>query len=209
MSNPGYRGKLAVGVLLMLAATACGAPRTSFYTLQLASPVQSASASRGQLGVEAPRASHLLRQDRIVYFTQQNQLNFYQYHRWAEPPVFMVQSLLIRQLQGARLFDHVMPYRAQKGLDYLLRGRLLALEEVDGSAAGITARFGLELELVRQKDAEVVWTGRASRERPVSEKTMEAVVEAMSGCVEESLEELTRSMGAALSELEAVEGASR
>lgn len=205
-----HRATLAAAALLAMAGLACGsAPRTSFYTLQLPTPASFSSAARAaQLGVQAPRASHLLRQDRIVYFTHQNQLNTYPYDRWADSPVFLVQSLLIRQLRDAGLFNNVVPYRAQKGLDYVLRGRLLAMEEVDGPA-GVTARFGLELALVRQKDARVIWTGQAGRDCPVSAKTVEAVVEALSGCAHQSLEELTRSLASALSEMDSKEGAGR
>lgn len=196
--------KWAIGVLILwaLASLACGsAPRTNFYTLRLPPPPAAGSSpASGQLGVALPQADHLLRQDRIVYFIDPNGLNFYNYHRWAEAPAFMVQSALIRRLQGAGLFGDVVPYRAQKGLDYVLRGRLLAMEEVD-TATEVTARFGLELDLVRQESAQVVWSGSHRCERPVSAKTVEAVVETLSGCVDESLSELTASLGARVARL--------
>jgi len=206
-------------LVVILGAAACGkTPATNFYTIPLPAaepasspvhgePVQGESAAP-QVGVDRPRAAHLLRQDRIVYFTSNNELNYYQYHRWAEPPVFLVQSALIRHLQGAGLFDNVVPYRAQKGLDYVLRGRLLAMEEVDGPG-GVTARFGLELELVRQKDNQVVWSGRARREKPVALKTVEAVVAAMGAAANESLDELTGSLRAAAARLPVSEEAKR
>jgi ABC-type uncharacterized transport system auxiliary subunit len=153
------------------------------------------------VGVVVPHANHLLRQDRIVYFTNQNELNYYHYHRWAEPPAFMVQSLLIRHLRSAGLFDDIVSYRAQKGLEYVLRGQLLAMEEVD-TATEVKARFGLELELVRQEDAHVVWNSRHACERPVGTKMVEAVVAAMSECTEETLNTLTRSLADTLSQLE-------
>lgn len=191
----------ALGVLVLVVAACGSAPRTNHYTISFApAPGSSSGPTKSQLGVALPRAFHLLRQDRIVYFTAPNEMNFYEYHRWAEPPVFMMQSMLIRQLRAAGLFDNIVPYRAQKGLDYVLQGRLLAMEEVD-SPNGITARFGLELELVRQEDAHVVWTGRHDCERPVSAKTVPAVVEAMSGCVQESLGELTHSLSGAVAQL--------
>jgi len=201
---------ILAALAVLLTAAACGkAPATNFYTIDLPAPSEVGSSPAAvQVGVDRPRASHLLRQDRIVYFTTGKELNFYQYHRWAEPPVFLVQSALIRQLRSAGLFDNVVPYRAQKGLDYVVRGRLLAMEEVD-TPGGVTARFGLELELVRQKDAQVVWSGRATRERPVATNSVEGVVEAMGGCVQESLDELTRSMSGALGRLESKPGESR
>ena len=100
------------------------------------------------------------------------------------------------------LFGNVVAYRAQKGLDYVLRGRLLAMEEVD-TATEIGARFSLELELVQEEDGRVVWTGRHSCERPVGVKSVAAVVDTMNGCVQESLGDLTRSLSGALPEIEA------
>jgi len=196
-------------LVVILGAAACGkTPATNFYTIPLPAAKPASSSAALQLGVDRPRAAHLLRQDRIVYFTSNNELNYYQYHRWAEPPVFLVQSALIRHLQGAGLFDNVVPYRAQKGLDYVLRGRLLAMEEVDGPG-GVTARFGLEIELVRQKDNQVVWTGRAGREKSVASKSVDAVVEAMGAAANESLDELAGSLRAAAARLPAAEEAKR
>lgn len=204
------KGKLRAGTLvtLALAAVACGSvPRTNYYSVRLnPAPLTALSRARSQVGVALLQAAHLLRQDRIVYFTNQNELNFYHYHRWAESPAFMVQSLLIRQLRSAGLFDDIVAYSGQKGLDYVLRGRLLAMEEVD-TPTEVSARFGLELELVRQEDAHVVWTGRHACERLVGTKTVEAVVVVMSECVEETLSELTRALGEAVPQLERAAGA--
>ena len=188
---------------------ACGsAPRTSFYTIRLAAPPPSAAgsssdqpAAAGQLGVALLQASHLLRQDRIVYFTQQSTLNFYHYHRWAESPASMVQAELIRRLQAAGVFGDVVSYRAQKGLDYVLRGNLQAMEEVD-SGTEVNARFALELQLVRQDDAQMVWSDSRACERPVAAKNVDAVVETLSGCVGETLDQLTRALGEAVARLE-------
>ncbi|MGH9787151.1 MAG: ABC-type transport auxiliary lipoprotein family protein [Candidatus Acidiferrales bacterium] len=124
------------GAILLLAAglagVACGGSRPQHYTVAY-TPASSGAAgnSTSQVGVAVPRASHLLRQDRIVYFTTDNQLNFYAHHRWAEPPNRLVQSLLIRELRATNAFDDIVAYRAQKGLDYVLRGNLLSMEEVD------------------------------------------------------------------------------
>ena len=203
MNNQLHRSGAILLLAAALAAVACGSSRPQHYTIAYApSASGSAGGSRSQVGVAVPRASHLLRQDRIVYFTADNQLNFYAHHRWAEPPNRMVQSLLIRELRVGNTFDDIVAYRAQKGLGYVLRGNLLSMEEVD-AASEIKARFGLELELVRQEDDHVVWTGRHGCERPVASKTVGAVVDTMSGCVQETLGELTRSLAAALPEIEA------
>jgi len=199
--------KSCMVVVLLLGITtlaACGGgPKGQFYTVNYApSASGSASPTGSQLGVAVPRAAHLLRQDRIVFFTADNQLNYYENHRWADPPPRMIQAQLIRQMNAAGLFGTISPYRAQRGLDYVLRSRLLAMEEVD-TATEIKGRFTLELELVRQEDDHVVWAGRNGCERLVGTKNVGAVVDTIGGCVQETLAELTRSMGAALPEIEA------
>jgi ABC-type uncharacterized transport system auxiliary subunit len=200
LQTKGWR--LGLGLILALAGAGCGSgPRTNYYTVRLPNPPAATSSGNGQLGVAVVQAEHLLRQDRIVYFNQQHGLNFYHYHRWAEPPAFMVQSALIRRIQAAGMFGDVVAYRAQKGLDYVLRGRLLALEEVD-TATEVSARFGLQLELVRQEDARVVWNNSHHCERPVGIKSVDAVVDALSGCVEEGLTQLISSLSATVSELQ-------
>lgn len=200
---------VGLALIFALACMACGsAPPMNYYTVRLPQPPAATGSGKGQLGVALLQADHLLRQDRIVYFTQQHGLNYYHYHRWAEPPVSMVQSALIRKIQAAGMFGDVVQYRAQKGLDYVLRGRLLALEEVDAGTE-VSARFGLQLELVRQEDAHVVWSNGHQCERPVATKSVDAVVEVLSGCVEEGLTQLTQSLGAAVSELQRAEAAKK
>jgi ABC-type uncharacterized transport system auxiliary subunit len=197
--------KLGFAVLatVALTAVACGsAPRTFYYTVEK-NPISAARPGTlpGQVGVAKPRASHLLRQDRIVYFSNQNELNFYHYHRWAEPPPVLVQSLIIQELRAAGLFGDVVVYRAQPGLDYLLRGRLLAMEEVD-EGSEVRARFSLALELVRQEDNHTLWSQQHQCERAVSGETVETVVTTINACVDETLTQLTRSLGQALSQFE-------
>ena len=190
---------LVVGML----AACGGSPKAQYYTLSSAPAGSGSSGSTSAaVGVAAPRASHMLRQDRVVYFTAENELNFYARHRWADTPPRLVQTQIMKQLNASGLFGNVVAYRAQKGLDYVLRGRLLAMEEVD-TATEIGARFSLELELVQEEDGRVVWTGRHSCERPVSVKSVGAVVDTMNGCVQETLGELARSLGAALPAVEA------
>lgn len=194
--------RLGLALIVALAGAACGSPPPmNYYTVRLPQPPAATDTGKGQLGVALLQADHLLRQDRIVYFTERHGLNYYHYHRWAEPPAFMVQSALIRRIQSAGVFGDVVAYRAQKGLDYVLRGRLLALEEVD-SGTEVSARFGLQLELVRQEDAQVVWSDGRQCERTVGSKSVDAVVGVLSECVEDSLTQLTQSLEATVSELQ-------
>lgn len=183
-------------VTLGLAAS-CGAPKTSFYRLHYPVAERASSpASEATLGVERFRAANLLRQDRIVYSTADNQVNYYQYHRWAEDPATMVTNLVVRQLAGRHLFGDVAHYRPERETEYYLRGRVLALEEQDRGPS-VSVRVLLEAELVKAKTGAVIWSGRAERERPVPRKDVSSVVEEMSRATEEVIGQLADGMAQA------------
>lgn len=183
-------------VTLGLAAS-CGAPKTSFYRLNYPVAERASSpASEATLGVERFRAANLLRQDRIVYSTADNQVNYYPYHRWAEDPATMVTNLVVRQLAGRHLFGDVAHYRPERETEYYLRGRVLALEEQDRGAS-VSVRVLLEAELVKAKTGAVIWSGRAERERPVPRKDVSSVVEEMSRATEEVIGQLADGMAQA------------
>ena len=171
-------------------AVSCGAPKTSFYRLHYPIADRASSpASEATLGVERFRAANLLRQDRIVYSTADNQLNYYQYHRWAEDPATMVTNLVIRELAGRHLFRDVAHFRPEHERDYYLRGRVLVLEEQDRGPS-VSVRVALEVELVKAKTGAVIWSGRAERERPVPRKDVTSVVEEMGRATEEAIGQL-------------------
>lgn len=209
MNNRNSKLGLAGVILLVAMLVACGkVPATQHYALTFTPSAGASSPLPGsQLGVAVPHASHVLRQDRIVYYTSPHEMNYYEYHRWSDSPPYLVQGLLMREMQASGLFDNVVQYRAQKGLDYVLQGHLQSMEEVDnGSEVGV--RFGLELELVRQEDGHVVWSDQHACERSVGQKNLDAVVQTMSGCVQDSLDALSRSLAQAAPGIKAAESAS-
>ena len=46
------------------------------------------------------------REDRLVYATESEEMGTYQTHRWAQPPIEMMQELLWRSLQGVGPLQH-------------------------------------------------------------------------------------------------------
>jgi ABC-type uncharacterized transport system auxiliary subunit len=78
--------------------------------------------------------------------------------------------------------------------EYLLRGHLFALEEVD-SPSTMVARFSIQLELLQIKTNMVLWTQSYSHDQPVPDKKIDAVVEAMRQDVVAGIEQLTVGLG--------------
>jgi ABC-type uncharacterized transport system auxiliary subunit len=143
--------------MLLLAAAAgvsaaCGASRpVKYYALDVApQPAQTASPQFPvTLLVARVAATHLYRDDRLVYGVSAEQLGTYEYHRWSEPPVDMIQDSLIESLRSSKQYRSVEPVASNLRGEYLVRARLLALDEVDKPQ--LAARFSIEMELYDTK----------------------------------------------------------
>lgn len=198
----------ALASLLMFAAiivTAnCGAARpVKYYTLNPA-PVPEPSVS---VENDAPlpvtiligriTASHLYRDNPIVYSTGSVELGTYQDHRWAEVPTEMLETMLTQSLRAKGKFRSVGRLGSRARGDYVLRGHLYSLEEVDSPS--LVARFSLSLELFQPTTGNVVWSQSYSHDEPVNKKTVSAVVEALRQNVLAGLDQLTNSLDAYIS----------
>ena len=182
----------------------CGAARpVKYYTLNPA-PVPEPSVS---VENDAPlpvtiligriTASHLYRDNPIVYSTGSVELGTYQDHRWAEVPTEMLETMLTQSLRAKGKFRSVGRLGSRARGDYVLRGHLYSLEEVDSPS--LVARFSLSLELFQPTTGNVVWSQSYSHDEPVNKKTVSAVVEALRQDVLAGLDQLTNSLDAYIS----------
>lgn len=189
----------------VVALANCGAARpVSYYTLNSApnSPASVTASNDAPLPVTILvgriTASHLYLSDSIVYSQGGDvEMGTYEYHRWAEVPTEMLETMLTQSLRSGGRFRSVGRLGSGGRGDYILRGHLNSLEEVDLPA--LTARFSLELELFQPKTGLVVWSQSYSHDEPVSGKTVQAVVEALRQDVLGGLDQLTRGLDSYLS----------
>jgi ABC-type uncharacterized transport system auxiliary subunit len=187
--------KRVVSWTIFLACLAAGcttarAPR--YYRLSLAPATPQSSAVPVPVSILVGRLSapRILRDDRVVYGMSDVELGVDEYHRWTEPPTEMIEDLLVQQLRHSGQYKSVQRISSTARGDYLLRGHLSSLNEVD-DPAGIKARFNVQLELFDQKSGGVVWTGSYSHDEPVEKKSVTAVVESLQKNVNAGIEQLT------------------
>jgi ABC-type uncharacterized transport system auxiliary subunit len=179
-------------------AAGCGASRpVKYYVLdpELGGVTVANSASKYPVTLLVARitSSHLYRDDRLVYGAGPVQLGTYEYQRWAEPPTEMVQDGLIASLRSSGQFRSVSAISSNLRGEYLLRGHLNALDEVDKPE--IAARFSIQLELVDSKTGASLWTGSYSHDTPVAGKTVADVVQALDQNVHDGLNQLSAQVG--------------
>ena len=206
--GPSMRGVAAVFLCMSVAGLlgSCGATRPSkYYQLTVPGDVRIAaqtadSEPAGQAGDPAPvtllvgnlLASHLYREDRIVYGAAGQQMGTYEYHRWTEPPTEMVQDILVRELRASGRYRSVYAQRSSTNGDFLLRGRIYDFKEVSGSP--MTARVTVEFELRDLKTGATVWTHYYQHDEPVNGKDVPAVVAALDKNVQHGVKEVSESL---------------
>jgi ABC-type uncharacterized transport system auxiliary subunit len=181
---------LAAGLL-----TGCGAARPSkFY--QLTVPGEAAPAAEHPYPVTlllGPlRASHLYREDRIVYSSSGMGMGTYQYQQWAQPPAEMLVEVLLRELRASGRYRAVDALRSNSHGDYILYGRLYDFKEV--SAATLLARITVDLEMREVKSGSTVWTHYYSHDEPVTGKDISAVVAALDRNTQRGMAEVKSSL---------------
>jgi ABC-type uncharacterized transport system auxiliary subunit len=194
-----------LGTVIAGFVASCGAARPSKY-YQLTVPGDTALAAQatnpgaGQaadppqvtLLVGTLLASHLYREDQIVYSLGGEQMGTYEYQRWAEPPTEMVQEVLLRELRASGRYRAVYTQRSNTNGDFLLRGRLYDFKEVSGN--GIVARVTVDFEMRDLKHGTTVWTHYYQHDEPVSGKNVPAVVEALDRNTQRCIKEVLGSL---------------
>ena len=183
-------------VLLVLGLAGCGATHPSKYyqltmpgkqnTAQMADPISAT------LLISPLSASHLYREDRIVYSGTGEQMGTYEYQRWAEPPTEMIQEVLLRELRASGRYKAVYVQRSTANGDFLVRGRLYDFKEV--SSNSIVAKVTFELEMRDLKSGATVWTHYYSHDEPVAGKDISAVVAALNRNVQDGITEVVASL---------------
>jgi ABC-type uncharacterized transport system auxiliary subunit len=182
-NNPSWKVRLGVCCVLALCmaiGSGCGAARPSKY-YALSMPPGSAPAADPPFPVTlllGPlEASHLYREDKIVYSTSGESMGTYETHRWVEPPTDLIQTVLFRELRASGKYRGVNALRSSAHGDYVLHGQLYDFKEVSGN--GIVARVTLEYSLRDTKTGENVWSHYYSHDEPVNEKSVSAIVAAL------------------------------
>jgi len=180
-------------MILACVAAGCVKARTlRYYTLSIPPATAPTETQPIPVTIVVGRlnAPHLLRDNRVVYAMSDVEIGVDEYHRWSEPPTGLIERLLVEKLRGARQYKAVQHLSSTTRGDYILRGYLGALNEVD-DAAGIKARFTLQLELFDVKAGSVVWNDRYTSDEPVPQKTVTAVVQTLQKSVNAGLDQLS------------------
>ncbi|HTZ46606.1 MAG TPA: ABC-type transport auxiliary lipoprotein family protein [Verrucomicrobiae bacterium] len=180
-------GCLVLAVLL----AACGAPRPiKYYALSYPSQNSVASdAMNASLMVRTFEASPLYMDDKIVYGFDTPEMGTYEFSRWANSPVEIMQNALVRGLRSTGRFQGVYTVRSDPNGRFILGGHLYDFKEVD-SPSSVVARLDYIVYMRDRKTGRTVWNYSYRHDEPASEKSVIAFVQAMDKNVQKSVQEV-------------------
>ena len=197
MPAPGRRlGKIsaafAFGALLAAGLSGCGSMKPVKY-YQLTHPPTSTLGNSSSpmdisLLVRPFQTSHLYREDRIVYGGEGEEVGVYEYQRWVEPPVELLQDALARGLRSSGHFRNVTTLRSDSSVDFSLTGHLYAFREV--STGGVVGRLYFDVELHDLKAGKVVWRHSYNHDESSSGKSVGDLAAALNKNVQLSVQEI-------------------
>ena len=124
------KNKLTFGAVLLYAIFASGCPAarpSQYYQLTVPNPTAPAANPNpfpATLLLGPITASHLYREDAIVYSTNGESMGTYLYHRWAEPPTEMIAAILREQLRASGKYRGVYLLRSNAHGDFPILGRV-------------------------------------------------------------------------------------
>ena len=179
--------RLFVVVGLLAGCGSVHAPATKYYKLE----IPHAATPEGPFApvsvrIEPFRTTNLLRQDRIVYRPSPVEVGFYEYHRWAEPPNDAVTKALADQLLRRRVFQSVELSDRGGKTNYVLRGSIDRLQEVDYMGA-VKVQVSISAELEDPVRGLRIWSSSATAECVVAKSDVQAVVAAMGQASQQSI----------------------
>jgi ABC-type uncharacterized transport system auxiliary subunit len=114
------------------------------------------------------------------------EVGFYEYHRWAEPPNNTVTKALADQLTKRRVFRSVEISDGGEKADYVLRGRIERLQEVDYMGV-VRVQVSISAQLDDPTQQQTIWSSVASSDSVVTKGNVQAVVLAMSQASQQSI----------------------
>lgn len=185
-------GAFLIGVLLAAGLSGCGSMKPVKY-YQLTHPpttplAGSSPAMDVSLLVRPFQTSHLYREDRIVYGGEGEQVGVYEYQRWVEPPVELLQDALARGLRSSGHFRNVTTLRSDSNVDFSLTGHLYAFREV--GTGGVVGRLYFDVELHDLKAGRVVWRHTYNHDEPSPGKSVGDVAAALNKNVQLSVQDI-------------------
>lgn len=163
----------------------------TYYTLNVPPPPDPRASpdARASVAVREFRSPSYLHQGPVAYRVSAEQIDFYDYHRWASDPRQIATTAVADRLRASGHFAEVALDDGRSHADYVVSGRLEKLEEIDYEG-GVKVEVALSAQMTELRTGTVVWSNSASDIENVGQRNVPAVVSEMSHTLDLTIEKL-------------------
>lgn len=197
----------ALGTVFGVAALAAGSlscasiPPTNYYVLGLPregnAPIGESNSSY-TVSIAPFESEPAYMRKKIVWRSESNRMGYYSYEKWGALPAEMFAFRMYERAHGSGLFESVRSEGSRKEADLFIGGRIIAFEELD-AADGLYGKVEVEIEL-SDGEGKIIWSGVENHTTPASERSVEAVVEAIADAADAVITKALVSIGLSLEE---------
>ena len=185
-------------ITALLSLAGCGGKirYPNYYVLNVPAPPSADNRLTPVIGSVAVRefdAPRFLKEGPIAYRPSPEQLEFYDYHHWAEDPRRVVTRAMVREMQARGIFQSVDVFDGRGTPECLVTGTLEHLEEVD-QGSNVSIEVSMSARLINLRTGEVLWQGASSKSAKLDQRSVPGMVAEMSREVTDTVEALVSSM---------------
>jgi len=199
--RPQYTHRLAIVFLAILTTAGCGAVRyPKNYVLNFPPPPPSLSAPRdmrGALAIQQFQCPEYLCEGRIVYRSSPEEVEFYEFHRWATNPRDMITQSLADRIRSQALFNAVVLKGTGVETAYVLKGNIERLEEVD-EGRDVRVVCTISAQLLDTQTKSIIWTHTESQTIAIEDRNVAGVVSSLSVAAGTAVDNLVKSLAETL-----------
>lgn len=167
----------------------------SYYVLNVPSigPATQSAPMLGSVAVREFEAPRFLREGPIAYRPSAEQVDFYDYHRWAEDPRRVVTAAMVQQIRARGIFQSVDMFDGRASSECLLTGTVDHLEEVD-RGTNVSIEVTLSARLINLRTGEVLWQDTSAQTAELDRRSVAGIVAEMSQDLASAVGHLVSSM---------------
>lgn len=183
------------GILGILVLAGCiSSPSRQYFELNLSVETVSPDARFDRiLMIDDVMIENVYDDYRIVYRVSPYEINYYSYVFWADKPDILFEDSIASYFAEKELFQDVVLEFDQPPPDWILKARILIIEEVDEEPAW-SARLAMEMKVLDSTTQKVLVSHRFDRREKLGSNDVGRLPVVVSRILKEELEVLTKRM---------------
>ena len=179
-----------IRLILLITFVGCAStPITNRYLLHVDQIATGGSPAAINVGISQLSINPIYSNHGIAYQNTPYQIQFYNYHQWADAPVNLVNQTILTYLKQSNKFSSISQLPSANKVDVTVKGQILKFAEWNE----LNQWYGwleVDIQIFKTQDNKLIWDGKISKKIPSQQRNPISVVKALSKATQEVAEEI-------------------